>query len=142
MNQILQGRPMTIFGDGTQTRAFSHIGDVAPLIAASIEHPAAWNQVFNIGADQPFALNALAAEVARAMDAVPNVTHLPARTEVAHAHSSHERIQSVFGERPQTPLAEGLREMAAWVRQHGARATPRFDAIEITKNLPASWRDA
>ncbi|HXG53891.1 MAG TPA: NAD-dependent epimerase/dehydratase family protein, partial [Vicinamibacterales bacterium] len=36
MNQILQGRPMTIFGDGTQTRAFTHIQDVAPLIAESI----------------------------------------------------------------------------------------------------------
>lgn len=142
MNQILQGQPMTIFGDGTQTRAFSHIRDVAPLIAASIDEPAAWNQVFNVGADQPFALNQLALEVAAAMDAVPEVTHLPARTEVAHAHASHERIRSVFGERTQTPLAEGLREMADWVRRHGARATPRFEAIEITKNLPASWRDA
>src|SRR5918993_1985634 len=48
MNQILQGRPMTVFGDGTQTRAFSHINDVAPIIAASIDVPAAWNQVFNV----------------------------------------------------------------------------------------------
>ena len=37
MNQILQGRPMTIFGDGTQTRAFSYIDDVAPVIAEAIE---------------------------------------------------------------------------------------------------------
>ncbi len=35
MNQILQGKPMTVFGDGTQTRAFSYIGDVAPVIAES-----------------------------------------------------------------------------------------------------------
>src|SRR5918999_2870805 len=44
MNQILQGRPMTIFGDGTQTRAFTSIDDVAPMIAESIELPDAWNQ--------------------------------------------------------------------------------------------------
>ena len=37
MNQILQGRPMTIFGDGTQTRAFSYIDDVAPVMAEAIE---------------------------------------------------------------------------------------------------------
>jgi len=36
MNQILQGKPMTIFGDGTQTRAFSYIGDIAPILAESI----------------------------------------------------------------------------------------------------------
>ena len=142
MNQILQGRPMTIFGDGTQTRAFSHIRDVAPLIAESIEQPAAWNQVFNIGADQPVALTELAAEVARAMHAEAHVTHLPARAEVVHAYSSHARIRAVFGERPETALTEGLREMALWVRRHGARETPRFEAIEITKNLPAAWRDA
>ena len=37
MNQILQGRPMTIFGDGTQTRAFSYIDDVAPVMAEAID---------------------------------------------------------------------------------------------------------
>ena len=41
MNQLMRGEPMTIFGDGTQTRAFSYIGDVAPLIARAIDVPAA-----------------------------------------------------------------------------------------------------
>ncbi|CAN5556555.1 SDR family oxidoreductase [soil metagenome] len=141
MNQILQGHPMTIFGDGTQTRAFSHIHDVAPVIAESIDRPEAWNQVFNIGADHPCTLNDLAREVALAMGADATVTHLPARAEVAHAYSSHARLRGLFGERPQTFLRDGLREMAAWVRRHGSRETPRFEAIEIEKNLPAMWRD-
>src|SRR6266850_3104802 len=46
MNRILQGQPMTIFGDGTQTRAFSYIDDVAPMMAEAIETPAAWNETF------------------------------------------------------------------------------------------------
>ncbi len=41
MNQLLRGEPMTIFGDGTQQRAFTHIDDVAPIIAASVDVPAA-----------------------------------------------------------------------------------------------------
>jgi dTDP-4-dehydrorhamnose reductase len=46
MNQILQGQPMTIFGDGTQTRAFSYIDDVAPMMAEAIDRPQSWNQTF------------------------------------------------------------------------------------------------
>jgi UDP-glucose 4-epimerase len=142
MNQILHGRPMTIFGDGRQTRAFSSIDDVAPLIAESVERPQAWNQVFNVGADHPVTLNDLAREVARAMNVEPAVEHLPPRAEVVHAHAGHERLRACFGERPQTSLQEGLRRMAAWVRKHGARETPAFDAIEVAKNLPAAWQVA
>ena len=141
MNQILQGRPMTIFGDGRQTRAFSYIADVAPVIAASIETPQAWNQVFNVGADTPLTLNDLAAEVARAMGVAPVVQHVAPRSEAAHAFSTHEKIREVFGASRQMPLQEGLREMAAWVKAHGARETPKFAGIEITKNLPEAWRD-
>jgi UDP-glucose 4-epimerase len=65
MNQIMQGQPMTIFGDGTQTRAFSYIDDVAPVIAASIARPESYNQVFNVGADKPYSVNELATVVAK-----------------------------------------------------------------------------
>jgi UDP-glucose 4-epimerase len=140
MNQILQDRPMTIFGDGTQTRAFSYIDDVAPIMAAAIDDPRAWNQVFNVGADEPWPLNDLAARVAAAMGVAPRVVHLPARHEVHDAHSSHEKIRRVFGCRAATPLDEGLAAMAAWVKQHGARSSSPFRGIEVTKNLPPSWQ--
>jgi UDP-glucose 4-epimerase len=141
MNQILNGRPMTIFGDGTQTRAFSYIDDVAPVMAAAIDVPESWNQVFNIGADQPCTLNDLAVYVADAMGIAANVVHLPARIEAAHAHAAHGAVRRVFGDRRQTPLAEGLADTAAWVRCHGARASAPFDAIEVTRNLPAVWQN-
>jgi UDP-glucose 4-epimerase len=141
MNQILQGRPMTIFGDGTQTRAFSCVRDVAPVIAGSLERPAAWNGVYNIGADVPVSLNDLAAAVAHAMGVAAKVEHLPPRQEVVHAYASHAKVRAAFESPPATPLGEGLGEMAAWVRAHGARATPRFEAIEVSRNLPAVWRD-
>jgi UDP-glucose 4-epimerase len=141
MNQILQGQPMTIFGDGTQTRAFSYIDDVAPLVAEAIETPGAWNQVFNIGADQPYSLNELAAAVAAAMQVEPRVRHLEARHEVQHAHSSHDKVRRIFGVRPQTSLGDGLARMAAWVRAHGVRSSAPFDGIEIPKGLPPSWQE-
>ena len=140
MNQILQGQPMTIFGDGTQTRAFSYIDDVAPMIADAIERPQSWNQTFNVGADQPYTLLELAMAVAAAMGVPPRIQHLEPRHEVQHAHSSHEKAQLVFGVRPQTTLEAGLARMAAWVRAHGARTSAPFEGIEITRQLPAAWQ--
>jgi UDP-glucose 4-epimerase len=53
MNNVLHGRPMPIFGDGMQTRAFSNIVDVAPIISRSPLVEASRNETYNIGADQP-----------------------------------------------------------------------------------------
>ena len=139
MNQILHDRPMTIFGDGSQTRAFSYIDDVAPVMAAAIDEPRAWNEVFNVGSDRPWTLNDLAHRVAAAMDVPARVEHLPARHEVQHAHASHEKLRRVFGNHETTSLDQGLREMAAWVRAKGARVSQRFEHIEIRKNLPDVW---
>lgn len=140
MNQVLQGAPMSVFGDGTQTRAFSHVDDVAPVIARAPLVPAARNQVFNVGADQPYSVNELAHEVARALGATPDVTHLPARNEVVHAYSSHEKAQRVFAPPPPVTLRDGIQRMAAWVRAKGPMAPTPFGAgIEITRKLPPSW---
>ncbi len=139
MNRILKGDAMPVFGDGTQTRAFSYIGDVAPMIAESVDVPAAYNQTFNVGSDQPCSVNSLVAAVARAMGAPPEAVYLPARKEVINAFSAHENVRRVFGSRRGHTLDEGLARMAAWVRAHGARETRSFADIEVVKNLPAAW---
>src|SRR4029077_13486058 len=107
MNQVMAGRPMTIFGDGLQTRAFTHIDDVAPVIARSIDVPEATNEVFNVGADTPYSVVDLAHAVARAFNvAEPEIEFLPARKEVVHAFSDHEKLHSVFGREPTVSLEE------------------------------------
>lgn len=140
MNQALQGRRMTIFGDGLQTRAFSYIDDVAPVIARAPLVPSARNQAFNIGADTPVSVRDLAHEVAEAFDVEPDIEYLEARLEVEHAYTSHEKIREVFGDLSE-PMAvrEGIRRMAAWVKQVGAREAVEYGDIEIEKNLPPSW---
>lgn len=139
MNQILQGKPMTVFGDGTQMRAFSYSGDIAPIMADAVCVPAAYNQVFNVGADQPYSVNILAESVALAMGVTPQVVHLPARHEVQLAYSSHAQVRRVFGERELHSLEQGLRCMASWVQAHGARTSRKFENIELTKNFPQAW---
>ncbi len=140
MNQIMQGLPLTIFGDGTQTRAFSYISDVAPIIAQSIDVPAACNQIFNVGADTPYSVNHLAEVVMHAMDKKVEMKHLPARNEVVHAYSDHSKVQRVFRPRPPIELAEGIARMAAWAKTAGPRHSRYFGEIEISKNLPPSWQ--
>lgn len=140
MNQIMQGQPMTIFGDGQQTRAFSYIDDVAPVIAASITRPACYNQVFNVGADQAYSVAELARVVARAMGAKAAVKHLDARNEVVHAFSAHEKVRKYFGDLIRNvSLEDGVARMVAWAKKAGARQGKPFAGVEVRKNMPPSW---
>jgi UDP-glucose 4-epimerase len=142
MNQLLKGEPMTVFGDGEQQRAFTHINDVAPLIARSVDVPAAQNQIFNIGADAPFSVNTLANVIAKAMGKECKLNHLEARNEVKFAFSDHSKLEKAFGHPKKTTLEEGINAMAKWVIAHGARASNVFENIEIERNLPPSWAAA
>lgn len=142
MRQILTGQSLTIFGDGEQVRAFSYIDDVAPVIAACIERPDTWNQVYNIGADKPWTVNELATTVCRAMGASDaDIQHLDARNEVVTAYSSHDKVKRVFGDLiHNVSLDEGIGKMSAWVKSLKVVPQPkRFGHIEVLKNLPPSW---
>jgi UDP-glucose 4-epimerase len=139
MNQILRGERLTIFGDGTQVRAFTHISDVAPIIANSVDFPDARNEIFNVGADVPYAVNDLARVVSHCMEAECQVVHLDPRNEVRVAFSDHSKAERVFGSKAQTALSDGLWAMAGWVKAHGARESSIFENIEVSKNMPPSW---
>jgi len=139
MNQLMQGLPVTVFGDGHQKRAFSYIGDVAPIIARSVSVKEAYNQTFNIGSDHEHTVNELARAVMLAMGIKGEVRHLMPRPEVRDASSDHARLRNIFGHLSPTPLAQGLDRMAAWVKKRGAQETAKFAAIEVTDKLPAFW---
>jgi len=140
MRQLLAGEQMSIFGDGTQTRAFTHIDDVAPVIASSIERTQAYNQVFNIGADVPYTVNDLADCVARTMGLKKNVLYLPERHEVLHAFSDHAKLSRVFGDLIHgIAMEEGLSRMSKWVRSSPRQPIKLFSSIEVRKNMPPKW---
>ncbi len=140
MNQLMTDQPMSIFGDGTQSRAFSYIADVAPVIARAPEVPAAYNQIFNVGADKATTLNELAAGVAEAMGKPTQVKHLEARKEVLHAIADHSKVVRVFDYAAKHDLEDGLGRMAAWAKSVGPRKPTAFENIEVFRNLPTSWR--
>jgi UDP-glucose 4-epimerase len=141
MNQIMQQKPMTVFGDGSQQRAFSYVGDIVPMIAESPWIAAASNQVFNIGADKPYKINELTHHVAAAMK-VPGhpVEYLPAREEVQVAFSDHNKAEQTFGKRTETSLPHGLARMAEWAQLAGIQSSKPFRGVEVERKLPASWQ--
>lgn len=139
MNQILEEKPLTIFGDGEQTRAFTHVDEVAPYIANSVNVPKARNSIFNIGSDSVYSLLELALAVIKAMDAEVIVRQFEKREEVMHAYADHTNFEEVFKPTKQVILTDGLIEMAQWTKKNGASKSNDFDQIEIQKNLPESW---
>ena len=148
MNQVLKGEALTIFGDGQQTRAFSYIDDVAPYIAAAVDIAEARNKVFNIGGEQPYSVNELAAATQRIMEVEVGINHLEKREEVEHAYADHTRFKHVFKPKPPVELNVGLKVMADWVKEHGALESQPFGKIEIKKktatflaiNLFCTWK--
>jgi UDP-glucose 4-epimerase len=140
MNQLMNGRKMTIFGDGSQTRAFSYIDDVAPWIAISAERPELFNEVFNIGADEPCSVGTLAEIVARALNRRAEIEFLPPRLEAQHAWSAHDKLRRAFGEMPPpVALETGIHRMAEWALREGGCSPSAFANIEVSKNMPPNW---
>jgi UDP-glucose 4-epimerase len=142
MGKAMEGNPMPIFGDGTQTRSFSHVHAVATAIAVAPFVEQARNTTFNIGGDEPMSVKKLAAVISDEMGVNLNVHYLPPRKEVAHAHCDHTLAQGTF---PQAyshalDIRTGIKEMAQYVRQRPIpESTECPSEIEIFDQLPQSW---
>lgn len=139
MNQLLKGLPLTVFGNGEQTRAFSYVGDILDPMIDCIDDPVTNGEAFNVGGEQVFTINQLARAVCDAADKDAEILHLPPRHEVEHAHSSHEKLEKFFGPRRFTPLGVGLRAMWEWAQKLGPQEPVSAPEIELEMNLPPSW---
>lgn len=138
MNRAMKGEDLRVFGDGEQTRAFSYIDDMAPIMAQAWNKPEMYQQIFNIGGDTPYTINELAETVMKAMGNKSKIIHLPERYEVKYAHSNHAKIMDHF-DLNQTPLIEGIDVMAKWAKEVGAKQSKDMD-LELTENLYEAWR--
>lgn len=141
IRQMANKQPITVFGDGEQTRAFSHIDDVAGIMVEAMDRPDTFQQVFNIGADTPYTINELIGRIERAFGEKAVVTHLPARNEVKHAYSSHQKLARHFDTREQIGLEDGIRRMVEWAKHIDIQSPKPFDQIEISENLPPVWAE-
>ncbi|NIY65491.1 NAD-dependent epimerase/dehydratase family protein [Streptomyces malaysiensis] len=120
LNQIMRGEPISVYGDGSQIRAFTYAPDIVGTFLAAADQPAAWGQVLNVGSSHTSTVLDMALAVRTAMG-VPDhpIKHLAARAEVHAAYTDNGLARRTLGDWADTPLAEGLRRTAAWARKHG-----------------------
>ena len=77
IRQALAGEPLTVFGDGSQTRCFCHVSDVVGAVQALLDEPAAEGEVFNIGSTEEVTINALADRVIALTGSASTVVRVP-----------------------------------------------------------------
>ncbi len=77
VRQALAGQPITVFGDGTQTRSFTYVGDVVCALANLVQNPAAVGEVFNIGNTEEISIRALAERVKRLSGSSSPIVNVP-----------------------------------------------------------------
>lgn len=142
IRQALSGQPLPIFGDGTQTRAWSPIEKVAKVIAASIDRPKIWNHTYNIGGDQVMTVDRLADLIIDMTGSIAGKIYLPDRNEVKHAYSNHQRARTAFPDflNEEINPAYCISEMIEEARKQPFLPLQSLPAIEIHKNLPEIWK--
>ena len=118
--RILDGTPLTVFGDGSQTRDYVFVGDVAraTFLASTAKLPPQAlldSRGFNIGTGVGTSVMQLADTLKRVSDTEPQIVHAPKRAgEQQHSFLVVDKAANVLGWRPQVSLADGLRQTYEW----------------------------
>jgi UDP-glucose 4-epimerase len=125
VRQALAGQPITVFGDGTQSRSFTYVGDVVRAVAALINEPSAIGHVFNIGHGAEISINALAEKVKSLTNSPSEVVHIPYDQAYESGFEDMPRrvpdttkLRSLIGFRPTVELDEILTRVIESFRQH------------------------
>ena len=121
IKRLLHSEPISIYGDGEQTRDFVYVDDVAEANFAAFTAPNAAGRVFNIGTGRRVTVNHLLEVLQRLVATETQPTHQPGRVgEIRHSVASIERAQNDLGFQVTVDLEEGLRRTVAWHKQQGA----------------------
>jgi UDP-glucose 4-epimerase len=111
VEQALRDDPLTVYGDGTQTRSFTHVEDACEVVFDLMHTDAATGDVFNVGSSEPVSINELAERVKDVTDSDSTVEHVPFDEvygddfeEPARRYPATEKLESVLGYAPDTDL--------------------------------------
>ena len=139
MYQTLNNKPMLIYGDGEQTRAFSYIDDCLQSFWNAATFETASKQIINVGGLCGISINE-AAETLCKITGYDNIVHAEERHEVKFAVPNPEKSIRLLGYEQKTSLEEGLREMWEWAKKQPNRRQYKWENYEITKGLYSFWK--
>lgn len=140
IRQILNNQPITIYGDGLQTRAFSDIAYFLDPFESLINNFD--QETFNIGADKTFSIIDLAntiKNIAVKHGYNPSIIHMPPRFEVKHAFCDHTKAKNLLNFKDGTLLSDLVNEMFLWAKDQPNKPSKQM-SYEIEKNLYEYWK--
>jgi len=124
LGNLLKGEPITIFGDGEQSRDFIYIDDVVRAWVTALENERTYGRVFNIGSGRRLTINQLANAVLHAFHQSRSsweVRYLPARPgEQRHVEADIRSVASAMAWKPATSFEHGLSETLRWATKSAA----------------------
>ena len=135
--KALAGQPLTIAGDGTQSRRFVYVEDLAAGVVASLA-PAGANRVFNLVGHENVSVRSIARTVRDVVGDVP-IVHVEGRAgDLRGGNISGERAARELGWEPKTAFADGVRRYVDWVTDDAG--TPSFATASMTDGSAAAVR--
>ena len=117
INRSLQNLPLTIFGDGAQTRDFVFVGDIARMLAKAALSDRLGFSLANLGTGNGTSVTQLAKEVVRLCGSTSTISYGPARAgEIKHSLAAINQAREQLDYAPEVALAEGLEQTVNWYR--------------------------
>jgi UDP-glucuronate 4-epimerase len=115
--KLLAGEPVTIFGDGSMRRDFTHVDDIVRGVLAALDHAPAGFRAYNLGSGAPVDLQNLVQAIADAAGRTPSLERAARPLgDVDATYADVSRAKADFEWSPHIPLREGLRSVVEWVR--------------------------
>ncbi len=131
VQQALAGGPISVYGDGHQTRCFCDVADVVRALIDLVAHPDAPGRVFNIGSAEEISINALARKIADKVDPTVEIEHVPydqaygpGFEDMLRRVPDLSRIAGLIGYRPTHTIDQILDRVIAWMRATEAASAP------------------
>jgi UDP-glucuronate 4-epimerase len=123
--RMVQGQPLTLFGDGTQARDYTYCDDIVAGVLAATDWTATapvGMDIFNLGGRRPVPLGALVSELSAALGIQPEIRWAPMQPgDVQLTCADPAKAARVLGFEPKVTFAEGIQRFAAWFREAYAR---------------------